>query len=177
MNLCDIVKERRIPLKSSKKIFAVILALIMVTAVFTSCGSNDKTLLAASFLAGDWETSMSTGEFDVPLMVTFNADGTATMSLPEDKYNQFINNMVDTILKEEGFFDLSDDQKEIAFEEMGVAHMDEAKKVFANMLTEEIPYEELKADYIIPSPFDKRVCSVVAKEVGRVAREQGIAKA
>ena len=36
--------------------------------------------------------------------------------------------------------------------------------------------EELKEDYIIPSPFDKRVCSVVAKEVGRVAREQGIAR-
>ena len=37
--------------------------------------------------------------------------------------------------------------------------------------------EEMNEEYIIPSPFDKRVCSVVAKEVGRVAREQGIAKA
>ncbi len=48
-----------------------------------------------------------------------------------------------------------------------------AAKAIASLVTD----EELTEDYIIPSPFDKRVCSVVAKEVGRVAREQGIAKA
>ena len=36
--------------------------------------------------------------------------------------------------------------------------------------------EELNAEYIIPSPFDKRVCKVVAEEVGKVARKQGIAR-
>ena len=58
--------------------------------------------------------------------------------------------------------------KEIT-EEMKIA----AAKAIASLVTD----EELTEDYIIPSPFDKRVCSVVAKEVGRVAREQGIAKA
>lgn len=53
-------------------------------------------------------------------------------------------------------------------EEMKMA----ASRAIASLITE----EELNEDYIIPSPFDKRVCSVVAKEVGRVAREQGIAK-
>ena len=48
-----------------------------------------------------------------------------------------------------------------------------AAKAIASLVAD----EELTEDYIIPSPFDKRVCSVVAKEVGRVAREQGIAKA
>ena len=57
--------------------------------------------------------------------------------------------------------------KEIT-EEMKIA----AAKAIASLVTD----EELKEDYIIPSPFDKRVCSVVAKEVGRVAREQGIAR-
>lgn len=54
-------------------------------------------------------------------------------------------------------------------EEMKLA----ASRAIASLITP----EELNEGYIIPSPFDKRVCSVVAKEVGRVAREQGIAKA
>ena len=53
-------------------------------------------------------------------------------------------------------------------EEMKMA----ASRAIASLVTS----EELNEDYIIPSPFDKRVCSVVAKEVGRVAREQGIAR-
>lgn len=35
---------------------------------------------------------------------------------------------------------------------------------------------ELNSEYIIPSPFDKRVCKVVAKAVADVARKQGIAR-
>lgn len=54
-------------------------------------------------------------------------------------------------------------------EEMKLA----ASRAIASLITP----EELNEEYIIPSPFDKRVCSVVAKEVGRVARKQGIAKA
>ena len=54
-------------------------------------------------------------------------------------------------------------------EEMKLA----ASRAIASLITP----EELNEEYIIPSPFDKRVCSVVAKAVGRVAREQGIAKA
>ena len=57
--------------------------------------------------------------------------------------------------------------KEIT-EEMKIA----AAKAIASLVTD----EELTEDYIIPSPFDTRVCNVVAKEVGRVAREQGIAR-
>ena len=53
-------------------------------------------------------------------------------------------------------------------EEMKLA----AARAIASLVTE----EELNPEYIIPSPFDKRVCDVVAKEVGRVAREQGIAR-
>ena len=54
-------------------------------------------------------------------------------------------------------------------EEMKLA----AAYAIASLVTE----EELNAEYIIPSPFDKRVAPVVAKEVGRVAREQGVARA
>ena len=53
-------------------------------------------------------------------------------------------------------------------EEMKLA----ASRAIASLITE----EELNAEYIIPSPFDKRVCKVVAEEVGKVAREQGIAR-
>ena len=53
-------------------------------------------------------------------------------------------------------------------EEMKLA----AARAIASLVTD----EELNPEYIIPSPFDKRVCNVVAKEVGRVAREQGIAR-
>ena len=53
-------------------------------------------------------------------------------------------------------------------EEMKLA----ASRAIASLITD----EELNEEYIIPSPFDKRVCACVAKEVGRVAREQGIAR-
>ena len=53
-------------------------------------------------------------------------------------------------------------------EEMKLA----ASRAIATLITD----EELNEEYIIPSPFDKRVCACVAKEVGRVAREQGIAR-
>ena len=53
-------------------------------------------------------------------------------------------------------------------EEMKLA----ASRAIASLVTE----EELNEEYIIPSAFDKRVCAVVAKEVGRVAIEQGITK-
>ena len=54
-------------------------------------------------------------------------------------------------------------------EEMKLA----ASRAIASLVIE----EELNEEYIIPSPFDKRVAPVVAKEVGRVAREQGVARA
>ena len=54
-------------------------------------------------------------------------------------------------------------------EEMKMA----ASRAIASLVTD----EELNEDYIIPSPFDKRVCACVAEEVGRVARKQGIARA
>lgn len=47
-----------------------------------------------------------------------------------------------------------------------------ASRAIASLITD----EELKPDYIIPSPFDKRVCNVVAREVGRVAKEEGVAR-
>ena len=53
-------------------------------------------------------------------------------------------------------------------EEMKLA----ASRAIASLVTD----EERNPEYIIPSPFDKRVCAVVAKEVGRVAKEQGIAR-
>ena len=37
--------------------------------------------------------------------------------------------------------------------------------------------EELSADYIIPAPFDPRVCPAVAQAVARAARETGVARA
>ena len=48
-----------------------------------------------------------------------------------------------------------------------------AARAIASLVTD----EERNPEYIIPSPFDKRVCNVVAKEVAKVAREQGIARA
>lgn len=53
-------------------------------------------------------------------------------------------------------------------EEMKMA----ASRAIASLVTD----EELNPDYIIPSPFDKRVCAVVAKEVGKVAIERGKSK-
>ncbi len=53
-------------------------------------------------------------------------------------------------------------------EEMKLA----ASRAIASLITD----EELNEEYIIPSPFDKRVCKVVSEEVGKVAKAQGIAR-
>lgn len=53
-------------------------------------------------------------------------------------------------------------------EEMKMA----ASRAIASLVTD----EELTPDYIIPSPFDKRVCAVVAEEVGKVALASGKSK-
>ena len=52
-------------------------------------------------------------------------------------------------------------------EEMKLA----AAKAVASLITD----AELADDYIIPSPFDKRVANVVACRVAEVAEELGIA--
>ncbi len=43
-------------------------------------------------------------------------------------------------------------------------------------LTPYFTEEELNEDYVIPSPFDKRVVPAVAKAVGEAAIRTGVAK-
>ncbi|MBQ8827597.1 MAG: NADP-dependent malic enzyme [Clostridia bacterium] len=47
-----------------------------------------------------------------------------------------------------------------------------AAKAIASLITD----EELNADYVIPSPFDKRVASVVAEAVAQAAKDTGVAR-
>ena len=78
-------------------------------------------------------------------------------------------NQINNVLVFPGIFKGALDVKAKAItEEMKLA----TSKAIASLITE----EELNEDYIIPSAFDKRVAAVVAQEVGRVAREQGITK-
>lgn len=53
---------------------------------------------------------------------------------------------------------------------------EEMKLAAAKAIAELISDEELKVDYIIPSPFDKRVAPKVAEYVAKIAIETGIAK-
>ena len=53
---------------------------------------------------------------------------------------------------------------------------DEMKIAAANAIAGLISYEELKPDYIIPSPFDERVAAVVAEAVAKAARKTGVAR-
>ena len=46
----------------------------------------------------------------------------------------------------------------------------------ANALASIIPDSELTADYILPVPFDPRVCPAVAKAVAEAARKDGVAR-
>ena len=47
-----------------------------------------------------------------------------------------------------------------------------AADALANLISD----EELSADYIIPSAFDKRVVPAVAKAVAEAARKDGVAR-
>ena len=53
---------------------------------------------------------------------------------------------------------------------------EEMKVAAANALAELISDEELKEDYIIPMPFDKRVRPAVAEAVAKAARDTGVAR-
>ena len=53
---------------------------------------------------------------------------------------------------------------------------DEMKLAAAYAIAGLISEDELSADYIIPSPFDKRVVKVVAEAVAKAAKETGIAR-
>jgi malate dehydrogenase (oxaloacetate-decarboxylating) len=53
---------------------------------------------------------------------------------------------------------------------------EEMKVAAANALAELISDEELKEDYIIPMPFDKRVRPAIAEAVAKAARDTGVAR-
>lgn len=53
---------------------------------------------------------------------------------------------------------------------------DEMKLAAAYAIADLIEEEELKPEYIIPSPFDKRVAKAVAEAVAKAAKETGVAR-
>ena len=53
---------------------------------------------------------------------------------------------------------------------------EEMKQAAARALAELVSDEELTPDYIIPAPFDERVCPAVAKAVAQAARDTGVAR-
>ena len=53
---------------------------------------------------------------------------------------------------------------------------EEMKIAAAEGLASLIKDEELRKDYIIPDPFDKRVAEAVATAVEKIAKEQGICR-
>lgn len=53
---------------------------------------------------------------------------------------------------------------------------EEMKLAAARALAELVSDEELNPDYIIPAPFDERVCPAVAAAVAKAARDTGVAR-
>jgi len=53
---------------------------------------------------------------------------------------------------------------------------DEMKQAAVRALAELVGEDELTPDYIIPAPFDERVCPAVAGAVAQAARESGVAR-
>jgi len=53
---------------------------------------------------------------------------------------------------------------------------EEMKLAAAYAIAALISPEELNEDYVIPSPFDKRVAPAIAKAVGEAARRSGVAQ-
>ena len=53
---------------------------------------------------------------------------------------------------------------------------EEMKQAAARALAELVSDDELTPDYIIPAPFDERVCPAVAQAVAQAARDTGVAR-
>lgn len=55
--------------------------------------------------------------------------------------------------------------------------INDAMKLAAAQALADLVGDDLRADYILPAPFDERVCPAVAQAVARAARECGLARA
>ena len=63
-----------------------------------------------------------------------------------------------------------------AFDVRASAINEEMKVAAAHALAGLIPGDEIMPEYIIPKPFDKRVCPAVAAAVAKAARDTGVAR-
>ena len=63
-----------------------------------------------------------------------------------------------------------------ALDTRATAINEEMKIAAAHAIAELIPPEELRPDYVIPSPFDPRVAPNVAAAVAKAAMETGVAR-
>jgi malate dehydrogenase (oxaloacetate-decarboxylating) len=58
----------------------------------------------------------------------------------------------------------------------GARSITEEMKLAAASAIAAVVGEEVRADYIVPSPLDRRVAAAVAEAVGACAREQGVTR-
>lgn len=147
-------------MKNLRKILSLVLALVMVVSLFAACGDKaeepkkedkepktEKVLTAEDHLLGKWNTVLEAEGMKIPLVFTFEKDGVAKIELTEEGYNEFVNQMVDMMFEDEGFNDLTAEQQEAVFVELGVANMADFKKMMADELSAGMPIEELQADF------------------------------
>ena len=108
--------------------------------------------------------AMANPEPEIPYDIAIEA-GVAVMGTGRSDYPNQINN----VLAFPGLFRGALDVKATKITE-------EMKLAAAYGLSSLVSDDELKATYIVPDALDPRVASVVAKEVSRIAIEQGICK-
>ena len=74
------------------------------------------------------------------------SEKTVETAFTKADYDELLSEQVDALLKEEGFDTLTDEQKEAVFAEFGVDNEDDVKKLFRDMLVEELPYDDIASE-------------------------------
>ncbi len=97
-------------MKKFSKLFAALLALIMMLSVFTACGGDKKdgkakddeeeVLTGEDLLIGKWNATFEEDDLTLTVQFVFNEDGEGELTLPQSSYDDFIDQMVDMALDE-----------------------------------------------------------------------------
>ena len=123
---------------------------------------KDPLEIAKENLEGEWTLRFESYEdigygitvFDLPYTVVLEDDGTYYVTEDQAQFDDMIYLMIDAILEGEGYFALTDEEKEYFFIGMGVADEEELYSALYDVMTEDMTVESFKESMFYDCPFE-----------------------
>ena len=156
-------------MKKLSKLMALLLSLLMILSLFAACGDDKKddddkedasvsdekdkdnkdedededededvAVSAEDMLIGEWECEMEEDGFSIIMTFNFYDDNTVETSFTKDSYDDLVD-----VYVAEAMADVTDEE----IEEEGFASREEAEEYVREMMIEELPYEDMAAEF------------------------------